>query len=83
MMIIDEAALQERDERCATLIESELAYYTFLELEAEYAAREARRNIRRIEEAVQQEAWYKLRNILNSEDIESLCEISPINLLKR
>ena len=48
----------------------------------EREARNMRREAVRIRDAVKGERWWELRGLLSVAEIESLCEISPTNLLE-
>lgn len=70
-----------RDERVAESISYKVNYQRELAEQMMRDARELLASARRTEQAVREEAWWELEGILDREDIESLCEVSPSDLL--
>lgn len=49
--------------------------------DAERQMEEAQATLSLVRDATRQEHWWKLRGILSQKEIESLCNISPVDLL--
>ena len=77
----DEAALEARDIEAADTIRKTLKRWRDQADECDREAQELRADARRLEVAVGVEAWWTLKGILDEETIESLCNVSPKNLL--
>ena len=73
--------LCERDERVADSLRYVLEYKRNLAADMRREASELETQARRIEQAVTAGKWWELEGLIDSEDIESLCEISPTKLM--
>lgn len=76
-----EAALSDRDDRIKQTLLARLAEHEDDAREAKERLESARNRIDLIRSAVQEERWYDLRGVLSWDDIESLCNVSPVGLL--
>jgi hypothetical protein len=78
-----EDELAHRDDRVRDEILRVIREKEALARQMELDARELRTQVARFRASVKREAWYELEAILEDEDIESLCSISPTDLLGR
>ena len=78
---ITEEQLQDRDEQVCNELQSIIKYKSDLADEMGRQARELRLEAEKIRVAVLNEKWWELKGYLTQEEIESLCQISPTNLL--
>lgn len=78
---IDEELLAARDEAIAASIKRALDYKRALAAQMRREAAELETSARRIEAAVKAQKWWHLESVLDDEEIESLCEVSPVDLL--
>ena len=81
----DEAALQERDFRVTEALAKQLRRWASDIQELRYEIGTLTTLIEKTKEVVRKERWYELPDllddgVLNEDDIESLCEVSPIDL---
>ena len=77
----DQKFLEMRDERIAEILKAAIHGALFEAQDLEEQARTLRKYARQIEESTAGERWYELKGILESADIESLSDVSPVNLL--
>lgn len=75
-----EEALDRRDVRVARELAQVLNRKQELVRELQEQKRQLERQIYEINAAVKAEKWHALGDVLDQEDIESLCEWSPVNL---
>jgi hypothetical protein len=78
-----EGCLEERDDRVTASIVEALKYNRDLADQMRWDAMTLEKEAREIEKAVEHQAWWKLEHLLAKEDIESLCNISPSDLLSQ
>lgn len=78
----EELRLQERDERIKKQLELELRDIDRDLGDYERRINDLKLRKHRIAKAVKDELWYGLRDILDPDDVESLCNISPQNLFQ-
>jgi len=76
-----EAQLDERDERVRDELLNLIKYQTNLAEEKRREANELERSVRLLRQHVKEEKWYELEGALEDDDIESLSEVSPKDLL--
>jgi hypothetical protein len=77
----DEAELQARDEKVEKTLRGVLRYKRDQARELRDQANELERQARDIETAVKAEWWWDLHPYLGDDTIESLCNVSPADLL--
>ena len=78
-----EAALQTRDDRVAKTIREAIAYKRDLARQMRDEAKDLERQAAEIEEAAKTGHYERLERLLGREDTESLCAITPDDLLGR
>lgn len=76
-----DAELVRRDERVARKLTNEIDDLRSRARDLREEAAQCERQAREIETSTRREEWWKLGWILDNEDIESLCNISPTDLL--
>ena len=76
-----EEQLVERDEYIAKALRGLVQNKIEAAREAQEMATRLQSEAKRIEQAVKHEEWWRLKAYLTENDIESLCSISPKNLL--
>lgn len=77
----EEARLQKRDDCTLAKLTNALDIAAEEIREARNTIEEKTEEIRRVREAVREGRWYELRSYLSEATIESLCDVSPVDLL--
>jgi hypothetical protein len=77
---VEEAWLEARDDRVRAKLEKALNDAYNEAQEAQRLIDEKNNEIRRVRKATREGHWYDLRSYLTEAEIESLCEVSPVDL---
>ena len=77
---VDEA-LADRDERVESILRAKLNDMLSEARDARDLAAWLEREAKRILDAARGERWYELEGVLTARDVESLCNVSPTDLL--
>lgn len=81
MTNMTDAELVNRDERIARVLSTEIEELRQRTADLRAEAARCERQARDMELAANREEWWKLGGVISSDDIESLCQVSPTNLL--